>query len=96
MIKLVEICEILNASKGLKRRYTLREIYVNPEHVVSLRAATAYKQKLAENAMPKDLDSRQEFTRLMLNRGQSGLEVVVVGAPEVIENKLRIRGVLHG
>jgi len=96
MIKLVEICEILNASKGLKRKYTLREIYINPEHVVSLRAATAYKQKLAENVMPKDLDSRQEFTRLMLNRGQSGLEVIVVGAPEVIENKLRLRGVLHG
>ena len=91
MIKLIEVCEILNASKGPDRKYTLREIYVNPEHIISLREASSYEQK-----MPEDLDPRQRFTRLMLNRGQTGSEIIVVGAPEMIEDKLRMRGVLHG
>jgi len=96
VIKLIEVCEILNASKGPDRKYTLREIYVNPEHIISLREASSYEQKIVEGIMPEDLDPRQRFTRLMLNRGQTGSEIIVVGAPEMIEDKLRMRGVLHG
>ena len=37
MIKLVEVCETSD------KRYSLREIYVNPKHVVSLREDSKYK-----------------------------------------------------
>ena len=97
MIKLTEVCELLSASSAAKRKYTLREVYINPEHVVSLHEASSYEQKLSEGLLPAGLDQRQRFTRLTLNRGMSGLDVVVVGPPEMIEDSLkRARGVLHG
>lgn len=100
MVKFVEICKLLNASSEKNRqRFTLREIYVNPKHVIALREDEAFKQRLAEGTLPSDLDTRQQFTKLTLDRGQSGLEIVVVGSPSTIESKLNIattRTVLKG
>jgi len=97
VIKLIEICEMLHSSSAVSQKYTLREIYINPEHIISLREEPTYKQKLLEGKLPDDLDSRQEFTRVALNRGHSGLEVVVVGAPAAIKSKLKKeKEVLHG
>jgi len=98
MIKLVEVCEMINASSSSQRIYTLREIYVNPKHIVSLREESTFQQKLAEGKMPEGLDTRQGFTRVTLDRGQSGLDVIVVGQPSIIESKLKgvKRELLHG
>ena len=97
MVKLTEICELLHSSNTTTRKYTLREIYVNPEHIISLREEPAYKQKLLEGKLPSGLDSRQEFTRVSLNRGHSGLEVIVVGTPAGIKSQLREeKEILHG
>ena len=38
--------------------------------------------------MPEDLDKRQSFTRLHLDRGQLGMDIVVVGSPDQILEKL--------
>jgi hypothetical protein len=97
MIKLTEVCELLNAASAPKRKYTLREIYINPEHIVSLHEASSYAQKLVEGQLPPGLDQRQRFTRLKLNQGHTGLDIVVVGSPDIIQNSLgREREVLHG
>ena len=98
MIKLVEVCALLKASKSAQQQFTLREIFINPKHVVALRAEPAYLQKLKEGRLPEELDSRQQFTRLTLDRGQAGLDVIVVGPAHMIESKLRGNGekqVLH-
>ena len=98
MIKLIEVCESLRAASTSQKSYTLREIYVNPKHVISLREENSYKQKLAEGKLPDDLDARQSFTRVTLDKGHTGLDVIVVGAPGVVESKLNgdKRELLHG
>jgi len=97
MVKLVEICENVSASNSSQRFYTLREVYVNPEHIVSLREEHSFRKRLDEGKMPEGLDPRQGFTRITLDRGQSGLDVIVVGHPGTVEAKLRSeKGLLHG
>ena len=87
----------MHSSNTTVQKYTLREIYINPEHIISLREEPTYKQKLLEGKLPNDLDSRQEFTRVALNRGHSGLEVVVVGTPAGIRSQLKEeKEILHG
>ena len=88
MIKLVEICEIANAVRAPNHKYTLREIYVNPKHVISLKEELNYKQKLKEGTLPENLNLKQQFTRVTLDKGHTGLEVVVVGSPDIINSKL--------
>jgi len=55
---------------------------------------------LTEGYLPEGLDQRQRFTRIYLDRGQTGIDIVVVGDPEVIQADLKKaksnKEVLHG
>jgi hypothetical protein len=67
----------------------LREVFVNPSHVICIRPEETVKSKmLKEGLFPEGLNENQEFTRIYLNRGQAGLDVVVVGSTGTIEDKL--------
>ena len=85
MVKLVEVYE---NSKG----YVLREVYVNPKHVVSLREDSRFRSKLDEGKMPIELSDEHVFTKMTLDKGTTGLEIVIVGPPSAVESKLRMRG----
>ncbi len=89
MIKLVEVCNVLKANKGSVQNYTLREIYINPKHIVSLREDEGFKEKLREGLLPDDLNNDHQFTRIVLDKGQVGLEIVVVGTPRTIEERMQ-------
>ena len=88
VVKLVEVCKTM--SVGASDNYSLKEVFINPEHVVCLRSDDLTRQRLQENKLPAELDERQEFTRIQMNRGHNGLDVVVVGAPQVVEQKLKL------
>jgi len=95
VVKLVEVCK--STEIGTSNQYALREIFINPEHVVCLRSDDATRLRLQENKLPPELDGRQEFTRIQLNRGHNGLDVVVVGNPSTVEKKRhRARELLRG
>ena len=83
MVKLVEVCRRLND-------YSLSEIYVNPQHVVAIRSDDKTRQALAEGRLPSGLNQGQSFTKLYLDRGQTGIDVVVVGDVEIVREKLGI------
>lgn len=86
MVKLIEVYE---NSKG----YTLREVYVNPKHVVSLREDVRFRKKLHEgNGMPSELREEHAFTKMTLDKGTTGLEIIIVGSPNIVESKLRHTG----
>ena len=95
IVKFVEISRELNLAEA--KDYKLREVYINPEHVVMLREDAHTSRLLQEKRLPKDLDDRQRFTRLTMQRGSSGTEEVVVGSPDVVrdtlfQNKQLLRG----
>ena len=89
VIKFTEVHENTKAHSNEKERnYSLREVFINPEQVVCIRPDKKFRRALEEGLLPKDMDERQEFTRIYLNRGQVGLDVVVVGQAALIEQKL--------
>ena len=92
MIKLIEIVQTHRSD------YTLREIFINPSHVVYLREDVNMKSRLTEGMLPEGLDTRQSFTKLQVHNGTTGSEFVVVGSPSIIENKLNgnRKELLHG
>ena len=71
-----------------KETYTLREVYINPEHIVCMRADEMMKRRLTEDLLPTGLDARQEFTKIYINRGHSGIDITVVGSPNIIQGKM--------
>ncbi len=72
MTKLVEIY------KGLTE-YRLREEYVNPKHIVAMRRDDRMLSVLQEGKLPEELDLRQSFTKLYVDRGNTGIDITVVG-----------------
>jgi len=81
IIKLVEIFEIGGTSNRALTSYSLREVFINSVHVVCLREDLSMKRKLEANLLPEDMNPNQQFTKVSLNRGHSGIDLVVVGPP---------------
>jgi len=89
MIQLIEVCELSTSNKNSQQRFTLREVYINPKHIISLREDARFKQKLNEGVLPPDLDARQKFTRVTIDKGNAGQEIIVIGPPSAIEAKMK-------
>ena len=93
MIQLVEVYS--DTSKGRdpntgRPKYNLREIFVNPKHVVAVRPDDRMRNMLNEGYLPEDMDKRQGFTRVYIDRGQSGIDLTVVGDAHIVSKKLGI------
>jgi len=86
LIKLTEVCN--NGAITMRQTYTLREVFVNPEHVVMVREESRMKQLNEQGMLPSELNKDHRFSKLIINRGHTGSEIVVVGAPEIIETAL--------
>lgn len=85
----VKFTEIYNYGAGTaSRQYSLRTVYINPSHVVCLREDPDTSNLLEEGKLPDNLDKRQSFTRVSMNKGTYGQDLVVVGPVEEIYKKL--------
>jgi len=87
LVKLTEVCN--HTAITSQQTFTLREVFINPDQVIMIREDFRLKE-LNENCLLKEgLSSGHRFSKLTINRGQSGTEVTVVGAPCVIEEALK-------
>ena len=101
LVTLVEVVENRSNYSGssvANKTFSLREVSVNPNHVICLREESTMLRRLDEGNLPEGLDGRQRFTKLTLDRGQTGLDLVVVGEPSQVREKLQIfkRELLRG
>ena len=86
LVKLTEVCQ--NGALTTRQDYTLREVFVNPEHVIMIREEARMQQLNEQGLLPEGLSNSHQFTKLTINLGHTGTEIIVVGAPSVIENSL--------
>ena len=104
LIKMTEVIENSTTTRlasdvDRRKRFSLREVSINPEYVVCVRECATTRNMLNEGYLPEGLDKRQRFTRVYLDRGQTGIDIVVVGDPEIVEAdllKAKKGEVLHG
>ena len=82
---MVQLVEVVKSSL----RHELREVFVNPRHVVMLREDHITKKTINEKKMIEGLDDRQQYTRVTIHNGTVGSQFVVVGSPAVVETKLK-------
>ena len=87
LVKLTEVCN--NGAVTTNKLYSLRDVFVNPEHVVMIREEKRMKELNERGRLTSGLDPAHQFSKLTINRGQAGTEIVVVGSPELIETTLK-------
>tara|TARA_Y100000034_G_scaffold125859_1_gene176218 strand:+ start:151 stop:384 length:234 start_codon:yes stop_codon:yes gene_type:complete len=66
----------------------LREIFINPEHVIMIREERRLQELNEVGKLATGLDVNHRFSKLTINRGHTGTEIIVVGSPEIIETEL--------
>jgi hypothetical protein len=86
LIKLTEVCQ--NSALTTRDDYSLREVLVNPEHVIMIREEFRLKKLNEEGLLAEGLNTAHRFSKLTINRGQTGTDIVVVGGPETVESRL--------
>ena len=87
LIKLTEVCA--NGAVTTAQQYTLREVLINPEHVIMIREEARMRQLNEQNLLAPGLNSDHGFSKLTINKGHTGTDIVVVGAPEIVEQQLQ-------
>lgn len=89
LVKLTEVCD--NGAVTNNKMYSLREVFINPEHVVMIREEKRLQELNERGKVANGLSEGHRFSKLTINRGQAGTEIIVVGAPEVVEGTLKSR-----
>lgn len=86
LVKLIEVVSNGALTTGIK--YSLREVMVNPEHVIMVREDHQMVTLNEQGVIVADLNEHHTFSKITINRGQNGSEIIVVGAPSIIEKQL--------
>ena len=94
LVKLTEVCGTGAVTSGHK--YSLREVFVNPEHVVMVREHQI-RSLNGQGCYTEGLDKKHRFSKLTIDKGTTGTDIVVLGDPTTIETTLNKRSyVLKG
>ena len=90
LVKLTEIYGSSGTTSYLSntKTYSLREIYINPKHVVMIREANAMRKLNEAGQISSELDKNHRFSKITVNRGSGNADFVVVGAPEHVGQTL--------
>tara|TARA_R100001377_G_scaffold18569_1_gene9585 strand:- start:3010 stop:3300 length:291 start_codon:yes stop_codon:yes gene_type:complete len=95
LIKLTEVCGTGVVAAG--RKYSLREVFVNPEHVVMVREDHQIRSLNENGLITEELDKGHRFSKVVIDKGSAGSEIVVIGDPLTVEKLLNTRNyVLRG
>jgi len=89
MIQLVEVVENTIPTRQ-NERFQLREVYISPEHIIMVREERASEQAIRESVKNKHLDipTGMKFTKLTINRGTTGHDILVLGSVDMIYEKI--------
>jgi hypothetical protein len=87
MVRFVEIVENPYANDTSSKRYTLRETFINPDHVIMVREDASIASNITEQNS-HGIDPRHSYSKILINRGTTGQETIVVGTPQQVYEKL--------
>ena len=92
MIRFIEIINETNFNPRMERtstpRFRLGEVWVNEQHVVSVREAPGYKSLLREGLLPSGLEQTHSFASIIINEGGTTQTHVVVGSTQHVATQL--------
>ena len=87
-IKFVELYEKASASRSASS-WALREVVINPHYIVTMRPDERAPTLLREGKLPDGLDERQQFTKIHMSRGNSGVELTIVGDISTVQRAMQ-------
>ena len=82
------LVKLISIERAISGSYTLKEVLINPKHIVMVTDAPSWKRRLSEGVLPTGLHPETSFSRLILADSNLNREMVIIGTPTEIENKV--------
>tara|TARA_R110000824_G_scaffold555_4_gene3584 strand:- start:3864 stop:4145 length:282 start_codon:yes stop_codon:yes gene_type:complete len=82
------LVKLISLYQGINGGYVLKEIMINPKHIVMISDEPSFKKRLEEGKLNLGLVPEVEFTRITMADSPYQKEIVVVGSPHDIESKI--------
>tara|TARA_A100001515_G_scaffold104083_2_gene84735 strand:- start:362 stop:658 length:297 start_codon:yes stop_codon:yes gene_type:complete len=96
MVKFIEVFEQpreYNEELGMcKTDYSLREVFINPKYIISMRQSERLQNKFRKGTLMADLNKNAQFTQLIVANSEhaSPKTYHVVGDAESLLNKMGV------
>jgi len=84
------VIELIQIERVIGSDFRLKKIYINPRHVIFISEDTKFSGFLREGKMNLDIDKSATFSKIRLNEGQYASEIVVIGDPSAIQQKITL------
>jgi len=91
LIRLIEVEKTIRGGTPI-----LKEIYLNPGHIISIMDDVRANQTLVKEAIALGLDAEVRFSKITIQEGTVPKIITVVGTPGQIYKKLKKKTVLRG
>ena len=86
----IKLTEVYSVGNGSQKKYSLRQVYLNPDHIVYMREEEVLQRLLSEGRLLDGMDERQVFTRITVNNNSLQQDILVVGNVDAIYEKLKL------
>ena len=91
MVKLIEVKRSMRGGTA-----SLSELYVNPDHIVSVSEDTIANEGLINEAKNLGLIDGVRFSKVVISEGSQPKTITVVGSPSEVFGKIKKRQILRG
>tara|TARA_R110000803_G_scaffold33696_1_gene73724 strand:- start:108 stop:416 length:309 start_codon:yes stop_codon:yes gene_type:complete len=92
MVRFIQVLNETSVNPRMERRavpsFSIGEIWLSPQHVVSIKEAQGYKKLLEEGHLAGNLHSNHQFTAVIVNSGNISQTHIVIGSPETVAERL--------
>ena len=82
------LVKFVSLEKTTNGQYTLKEIMINPKHIIYIQEEPTFQRKLREGKLPLGLISEAQFTSITVSDTPHNKKVIVVGQANEIEAKI--------
>tara|TARA_R100000664_G_C2719411_1_gene113419 strand:- start:231 stop:509 length:279 start_codon:yes stop_codon:yes gene_type:complete len=74
----------------------LKEVYLNPQHIISVTDDSRANETLISEALTLGLDSNVSFSRVTVQEGSVPRVLTIVGTPQEIYQRVKKKQILRG
>tara|TARA_B100000424_G_C22699892_1_gene381784 strand:+ start:315 stop:593 length:279 start_codon:yes stop_codon:yes gene_type:complete len=91
------LVKFIQVNKGIVGTQTsLREVYLNPMHIISVTDDNHANQNLISEAVHLGLESNVRFSRVTIHEGNTTNSLIIIGTPHEIFKKIKQKQILRG
>ena len=82
------LVKFISLDQSVNGIYTLKEIMINPKHIVLIQGEPSFRRRLEEGKLPQGLLPEVQFTSITLSDSPYNKQIVVVGSANEVESKI--------